>query len=325
MPHKPEILSNFYEMRYPMKDLLIVGGGAAGLTAAIYAVRAGVDALVLEAAQWGGQIAQTAEVENYPSVPHIPGWELANALHAQTEALGAEIRIAAVSRLAAENGRFLLETTGGALHARSVILANGVARRKLGCPGETEFAGRGVSWCATCDGAFFRGKDVAVIGGGNAALEEALHLSQLCRSVTIVNRSEKLRAHQTLQKRAAQRETIRILAPWLTEEIVGDTQVRAVRLRHRESGAEQTLPVDGVFIAIGMEPQNAFCGGLIATDAQGYFAAGEDCRTNVPGAFVAGDCRAKPLRQLVTAMADGAVAATAATEFLSKSEPVFRK
>lgn len=307
-----------------MKDLLIVGGGAAGLTAAIYAVRIGVDALVLEAAQWGGQIAQTAEVENYPSVPHIPGWELANALHAQAEALGAEIRIAAVNRLAAEDGRFLLETADGALHARSVILANGVAHRKLGCPGETEFTGRGVSWCATCDGAFFRGKDVAVIGGGNAALEEALLLSQLCRSVTIVSRSEKLRAHQLLQTRAAQRETIRILAPWLTEEIAGDTQVRAVRLRHRESGAEQTLPVDGVFVAIGMEPQNAFCGGLIATDAQGYFAAGEDCRTNVPGAFVAGDCRAKPLRQLVTAMADGAVAATEAADFLSKSETVFR-
>lgn len=303
-----------------MKDLLIVGGGAAGLTAAIYAVRAGVDALVLEAAQWGGQIAQTAEVENYPSVPHIPGWELANALHAQAEALGAEIRIAAVNRLAAEDdGRFLLETADGALHARSVILANGVAHRKLGCPGETEFTGRGVSWCATCDGAFFRGKDVAVIGGGNAALEEALLLSQLCRSVTIVSRSEKLRAHQLLQTRAAQRETIRILAPWLTEEIAGDTQVHAVRLRHRESGAEQTLPADGVFVAIGMEPQNAFCGGLIATDAQGYFAAGEDCRTNVPGAFVAGDCRAKPLRQLVTAMADGAVAATAAAEFLAQA------
>lgn len=308
-----------------MKDLLIVGGGTAGLTAAIYAVRAGVDALVLEAAQWGGQIAQTAEVENYPSVPHIPGWELANALHAQAEALGAEIRIAAVNRLAAEDdGRFLLETADGTLHARSVILANGVAHRKLGCPGETEFTGRGVSWCATCDGAFFRGKDVAVIGGGNAALEEALLLSQLCRSVTIVSRSEKLRAHQLLQTRAAQRETIRILAPWLTEEIAGDTQVHAVRLRHRESGAEQTLPVDGVFVAIGMEPQNAFCGRLIATDAQGYFAAGEDCRTNVPGAFVAGDCRAKPLRQLVTAMADGAVAATEAADFLSKSETVFR-
>lgn len=307
-----------------MNDLLIIGGGAAGLTAAIYAVRAGVDALVLESTAWGGQIAQTAEVENYPSVPHVSGWALANALHTQVEALGAKIQLAAVNRLAAEAGAFRLETPDGVLQARSVILANGVAHRKLGCPGEAEFTGRGVSWCATCDGAFFRGKDVAVIGGGSSALEEALHLSQLCRSVTLVNRSEKLRAHQVLQKRAAQRENIRILAPWITEEIAGDTQVHALHLRHRESGAERTLPVDGVFVAIGMEPQNAFCGGLIATDAQGYFSAGEDCRTNIPGAFAAGDCRAKPLRQLVTAVADGAVAATAAADFLSESETMFR-
>lgn len=300
-----------------MNDLLIIGGGTAGLTAAIYAVRAGIAAMILESTAWGGQIAQTAEVENYPSIPHITGWELANALHMQAEALGAEIRLAAVNRLTAEAGAFTLETSGGTLQARSVILANGVAHKKLGCPGEEDFSGRGVSWCATCDGAFFRGKDVAVIGGGNSALEEALHLAQLCRSVTIVNRSEQLRAHQALQKRAAQRENIRILAPWLTEAIIGDTQVRALRLLHRHSGSTQTLPVDGVFIAIGMEPRNAFCNGLIATDEQGYFAAGEDCRTNLPGAFVAGDCRAKPLRQLVTAAADGAVAATAAAEFLA--------
>lgn len=300
-----------------MNDLLIIGGGTAGLTAAIYAVRAGIEAMILESTAWGGQIAQTAEVENYPSIPHITGWELANALHMQAEALGAEIRLTAVNRLTAEAGTFTLETSNGTLQARSVILANGVAHKKLGCPGEDDFSGRGVSWCATCDGAFFRGKDVAVIGGGNSALEEALHLAQLCRSVTIVNRSEQLRAHQALQKRAAQRENIRILAPWLTEAIIGDTQVRALRLLHRHSGSTQTLPVDGVFIAIGMEPQNAFCNGLIATDEQGYFAAGEDCRTNLPGAFVAGDCRAKPLRQLVTAAADGAVAATAAAEFLA--------
>lgn len=300
-----------------MNDLLIIGGGTAGLTAAIYAVRAGIAAMILESTAWGGQIAQTAEVENYPSIPHITGWELANALHMQAEALGAEIRLAAVNRLTAEAGAFTLETSDGTLQARSVILANGVAHKKLGCPGEDDFSGRGVSWCATCDGAFFRGKDVAVIGGGNSALEEALHLAQLCRSVTIVNRSEQLRAHQALQKRAAQRENIRILAPWLTEAIIGDTQVRALRLLHRHSGSTQTLPVDGVFIAIGMEPRNAFCNGLIATDEQGYFAAGEDCRTNLPGAFVAGDCRAKPLRQLVTAAADGAVAATAAAEFLA--------
>lgn len=300
-----------------MNDLLIIGGGTAGLTAAIYAVRTGIAAMILESTAWGGQIAQTAEVENYPSIPHITGWELANALHMQAEALGAEIRLAAVNRLTAEAGAFTLETSGGTLQARSVILANGVAHKKLGCPGEEAFSGRGVSWCATCDGAFFRGKDVAVIGGGNSALEEALHLAQLCRSVTIVNRSEQLRAHQALQKRAAQRENIRILAPWLTEAIIGDTQVRALRLLHRHSGSTQTLPVDGVFIAIGMEPRNAFCNGLIATDEQGYFAAGEDCRTNLPGAFVAGDCRAKPLRQLVTAAADGAVAATAAAEFLA--------
>lgn len=300
-----------------MNDLLIIGGGTAGLTAAIYAVRAGIAAMILESTAWGGQIAQTAEVENYPSIPHITGWELANALHMQAEALGAEIRLAAVNRLTAEAGAFTLETSGGTLQARSVILANGVAHKKLSCPGEDDFSGRGVSWCATCDGAFFRGKDVAVIGGGNSALEEALHLAQLCRSVTIVNRSEQLRAHQALQKRAAQRENIRILAPWLTEAIIGDTQVRALRLLHRHSGNTQTLPVDGVFIAIGMEPRNALCNGLIATDEQGYFAAGEDCRTNLPGAFVAGDCRAKPLRQLVTAAADGAVAATAAAEFLA--------
>lgn len=299
-----------------MDDLIIIGGGAAGLTAAVYARRAGIGAAVLERAVWGGQIAQTAEVENYPAVAHTTGWELSENLRRQAEALGAEIRLAAVERLDTEPGGFSLHTADGCMHTRAVILANGVERRRLGCPGEEALTGRGVSWCATCDGPFFRGKDVAVIGGGNAAFEEALHLATLCKRVTLVSRSKPARAQRALQSRAAQRENLRVLAPWKPEAILGDARVHGLRLRHAGSGEEQTLPVDGVFISIGMQPQNGFCVPLIDTDTQGYFAAGEDCKTNVPGIFAAGDCRKKPLRQLVTAMSDGAVAATAAVEFL---------
>ena len=300
-----------------MRDVIIIGGGPAGLTAAIYAVRAGLSTLVLEANQLGGQVAVSAEVDNYPAVPHTMGWVLANSMAQQVQAMDVPIQYAQVTALERTEAGFRLCVEGGEdLTCRSVILANGAKRRKLGCPGEEEFLGRGVSYCATCDGAFFRGKDVAVMGGGNTAVEDAIYLSGICRSVTLIFRRDHLTAQRRLVEAAGQKENLRLLPKSLVTAVEGTDLVEAVEVTDQESGGKQSLPVSALFVAIGLEPDNAPFAPPLALDDYGYVLAGEDCKTNVPGMFVAGDSRTKLLRQIVTAVADGAVAAMQAERFL---------
>ena len=300
-----------------MRDVIIIGGGPAGLTAAIYAVRAGLSTLVLEANQLGGQVAVSAEVDNYPAVPHTMGWVLANSMAQQVQAMDVPVRYAQVTGLERAEGGFRLSLGGGeALTCRSVILANGARRRKLGCPGEEEFLGRGVSYCATCDGAFFKGKDVAVMGGGNTAVEDALYLAGICRSVTLIFRRDRLTAQRKLVEAAEGKENLRLCPQSLVTAVTGGDLVEAVEITGAENGEKQSLPVSALFVAIGLEPDNAPFAPPLALDDYGYILAGEDCKTNVPGVFAAGDSRTKLLRQIVTAVADGAVAAMQAERFL---------
>ena len=300
-----------------MRDVIIIGGGPAGLTAAIYAVRAGLSTLVLEANQLGGQVAVSAEVDNYPAVPHTMGWVLANSMAQQVQAMDVPIQYAQVTALERTEAGFRLGVEGGEdLTCRSVILANGAKRRKLGCPGEEEFLGRGVSYCATCDGAFFKGRDVAVMGGGNTAVEDALYLAGICRSVTLIFRRDRLTAQRKLVEAAEGKENLRLCPRSLVTAVTGGDLVEAVEITGAENGEKQSLPVSALFVAIGLEPDNAPFAPPLALDDYGYILAGEDCKTNVPGVFAAGDSRTKLLRQIVTAVADGAVAAMQAERFL---------
>ena len=300
-----------------MRDVLIIGGGPAGLTAAIYAVRAGLDTLILEGFQLGGQVAVSAEVDNYPAVPHTMGWVLANSMAQQVEAMGVPTQYGRAASLAAEEGRFRVRVEGGEdILCRSVILANGARRRKLGCPGEEDFLGRGVSYCATCDGAFFRGKDVAVMGGGNTAVEDALYLSGICRSVTLLFRRDRLTAQRKLVEAAEKQANLRLCPRSLLTAVEGGELVEAVEVTDQDTGAKRRLPVSALFVAIGLAPDNGPFAPPLALDDYGYVLAGEDCLTNVPGVFAAGDSRTKLLRQIVTAVADGAVAAMQAERFL---------
>ena len=300
-----------------MRDVIIIGGGPAGLTAAIYAVRAGLDTLVLEANQLGGQVAVSAEVDNYPAVPHTMGWVLANSMAQQVQAMDVPIQYAQVTALERTEAGFRLGVEGGeVLTCRSVILANGAKRRKLGCPGEEEFLGRGVSYCATCDGAFFKGRDVAVMGGGNTAVEDALYLAGICRSVTLIFRRDRLTAQRKLVEAAEGKENLRLCPRSLVTAVTGGDLVEAVEITGAENGEKRSLPVSALFVAIGLEPDNAPFAPPLALDDYGYILAGEDCKTNVPGVFAAGDSRTKLLRQIVTAVADGAVAAMQAERFL---------
>lgn len=299
-----------------MEKLVIVGGGVAGLTAAVYAARAELQPVVLEASVWGGQIITAPKIDNYPAIPEVSGWDLAQRLKTQAQALGVETVSAEVRHIERLDGFLALHTNNELYNARALILAPGATRRKLGCDGEERLSGKRLSYCAVCDGPFFKGRDVAIIGGGNAAFEEAWYLAQLCRSVFLVHRREQFRAQPALVNRLRQRQNVKMLTPYVTTAVLGDDRVQGIELRSLETGAVLGLRVDGVFASIGLEPQNAFCSGLVAIDEEGYLYAGEDCLTDVPGVFAAGDCRRKPLRQLVTAMSDGAVAATAAAEFL---------
>lgn len=299
-----------------MTDVLIVGAGPAGLTAAVYACRAGLRAAVFDKAFYGGQAAITPEIENYPAIRRITGPDFAQKLYDQARELGADIRFEEVFSLELAGTTKIVRTGGGDYEGRTVILAHGVQRRKLGCPGEEELQGKGVSYCATCDGAFFKGKDVAVVGGGNTALEDALYLAENCRTVTIVHRRSVFRAEQPLIEAVKRHPSIRLQMGYEVERIEGENTVEAVWIREQKGGEALRLPISGVFVAIGYEPDNAWLEGQLELDAQGYIQSGESCTTALKGVFVAGDNRRKPLRQIVTAAADGAVAAHQAASLL---------
>ncbi len=301
-----------------MYDLIIIGGGPAGLTAATYARRAGLSTLVLESSACGGQIINSNNVENYPAIQSIPGWQLADNWKKQAVSQGAEILSAAVTEIVPEERLRRVETTKGFFQAKTVIIANGAAYRKLDCPGADKYIGRGVSSCASCDGAFFRGKDVAVVGGGNTAMEDVLYLAARCTSVTVVHRRNEFRADRQLVQSVKSKHNVTLLTPYVPQEILGDEDGMAAALlvRHVETGEVATLETPGIFTAIGMVPDNARFANVADLDENGYIVAGEDCRTKTEGVFAAGDTRTKTLRQLVTAAADGAMAATQAARLV---------
>lgn len=291
-------------------DILIIGAGPAGLTAAIYAARAGLKTVVFDRMIYGGQVANTLEVENYPAIAKISGVDFSNAIYEQAVNLGAEVRFEAVEKLDLDGALKTVTTAQGNVYqGKAVIIANGAKRRSLGCPGEKELAGRGVSYCATCDGAFFRGKTAAVIGGGNTALEDALFLSNICEKVYLIHRRDTFRGEKVMADAVKARGNIEILYQTVTEEIIGQGKVSAIKVKNLADDSVRELPVSAVFVAVGFAPENGLFAPWVALDENGYIIADESCKTTCKGVYAAGDSRTKPLRQIVTAAADGAVAA----------------
>lgn len=297
-----------------MVDLIVIGAGPAGMTAAIYACRSGLSVQVLDKFSYGGQVALTSEVENYPGVLNTNGGELSQLFYQQAQTAGAEFISADINRVELTGEIKKVYTRRKEFEARAVIIANGVTRRKIGCPGELEFSGRGVSYCATCDGAFYKGKDTAVVGGGNTAIEDALYLSAICRKVYVVHRRDSFRAEKYLVDALKRKENVHYVLNATVAEISGLETVQHIRCNTPDG--EHQIEVNAVFVAIGALPDNSIYATEVAVDHHGYFNAGEDCKTNLPGVFVAGDCRRKPIKQIVTATADGAVAATFAAEYI---------
>lgn len=308
-----------------MYDILIAGGGTAGLSAAIYGVRAGKKVIVLEQKSYGGQIVNSPEVVNYPGIPKISGFEFAKGLYEQATGLGAEyktgkvVRIERVAGAEEEYLRAAALTADGIEHTyetRTVILATGAKNRPLGLPREDALVGAGVSYCATCDGMFFRGKDVAVVGGGNTALEDAMFLASYCRKVYLIHRREEFRGEEKLAENLRGKENVEFVLNAVVEELIGDPMLTGVKVRNLVSGEQLEISVSGLFVAIGQMPDNHDFDELVELDEKGYIQAAEDCKTGATGIFTAGDCRTKNVRQLATAASDGAVAALAACEWI---------
>lgn len=302
-----------------MIDVMIIGGGPAGLTAAVYAARAGKTVTVCEQESFGGQIAQAHQVDNYPALPGISGMELGDRLCAQAMDAGASVEFTGVTALTREaDGTFTVTTDDGEIQTRSVIFAAGAKPRPIGVDREEELTGNGVGYCALCDGAFFKGKDVAVVGGGNTAFSDALFLADICKSVTLIHRREGFRAEMPLIEAAKKAENIRILTPYTVSGLVGEDKLEALTLSHKETGETLSLPMDGVFVALGRVPDCTLVQDYVDLDPSGFIVANENCTTKTPGLYVAGDCRTKAVRQLTTAVADGTVAATLACEYLNQ-------
>lgn len=302
-----------------MYDVLIIGAGPAGLTAGVYAARGGLKTGIIEMAMPGGQAASTEKIENYPGFPEgISGFELMNNFHLQAQAFGVEFIFDQVNALELQGSIKKIITETQTFEAKAVIIAAGSKPRLLNVPGENTFHGRGVSYCATCDGAFFKGKKVIVVGGGDAALEEGAYLTKFAEKVTIIHRRSGFRASQIALERAKSNSKIQFVLDTVVEEIIGQEQVQGVKVKNTMSGETQVLPADGVFIYIGTEPNAGFLQGEIEIDERGYIKAGKLLETNIPGVFAAGDIRNTPLRQVATAVGDGALAAVEAEKYLSK-------
>lgn len=302
-----------------MYDLIIIGSGPAGLSAAVYGMRAGLKLLVLEQNPVsGGQVLNTYEVDNYLGMPGINGFDLGMKFKEHAQNMGAVFQKAAVTGLSERGDAKIVETADGSVYeAKTLILAMGAEHTLLNVPGEQEFIGKGVSYCATCDGAFFKGRDVAVIGGGDVAAEDAVYLSRMCRKVHLIHRRDSLRAAKSLQDKLFACENVEIHWNQTVSEIYGKDLVDGVLLHSVTDGTDSKLEVEGAFIAIGMRPNTgAFCE-MVDRDASGYLIAGEDCLTSVPGIFAAGDIRTKQVRQIVTAVADGACAVAGVERYLS--------
>lgn len=298
-----------------MYDIIIIGAGIAGLSAAIYGKRAGKRVLVLEKKMYGGQIVVSPEVDNYPGIKHISGYELAMKLYEQAKELEVEIKLEEVTGIVAKQAEGnvgsgkTVETVSGQYEARTIIIATGLEKRKLGLDNEDRLTGSGISYCATCDGAFYRDRDVAVNGGGNTALEDAIFLADYCRKVYVIHRRDTFRGEQKLTERLRNMKNVEFIMDSEIITLEGEQKLERLIIRNRQDNSERPLAVQGLFIAIGQIPHSELYQNIVKTDEAGYIAAGEDCRTNVEGIFVAGDCRTKDIRQLVTAASDGAVAA----------------
>lgn len=294
-----------------MYDIIVVGAGPAGLTSAIYARRADKSVLVIERSTFGGQITHSPRVENYPGFIRMSGVEFADKLVEQTLALGADIELDTVVGIEGDTGNFTVKTEGGEYNSKTVIIAAGSHHRMLGIDRETDFTGEGVSYCAVCDGAFYKDKTVAVIGGGNSALQEAVLLSDICKKVYVVQNLAFLTGETKLQDDLNGRSNVEFILSATVDSIIGDTDFKGINIT--ADGEKRELLCDGIFVAIGQVPENQPFADAVALDERGYITAGEDCLPQSKnGIFVAGDCRTKAIRQITTATADGAVAALAA-------------
>ena len=304
-----------------MYDLIIIGSGPAGLSAAVYGKRAGLELLVMERQPMsGGQILNTYEVDNYLGLPGMNGFDMGMKFREHADRMGITFLEAKVEAILQEDSVNKVVTDQGEYESRTVIFAAGAEHAKLGIPGEERLAGMGVSYCATCDGAFFRNRVTAVIGGGDVAVEDAIFLAGSCEKVYLVHRRDELRAAAVLQERLFSLPNVEILWDHVAEEILGQDTVQGLRLKNVRSGEAKTLQVAGVFIAVGIIPQTELLDGLADRNDGGYVLAGEDGITSAEGIFAAGDCRSKNLRQIITAVADGANAATSAWSYLLKKE-----
>lgn len=309
--------SRSFEMgNIKMYDIIVIGGGPAGLTAAVYARRANKSVLVIEKGSFGGQITYSPKVENIPGFAEVTGNEFAEKLVEQALGLDAEVECAEVLEIKQGDVKTVV-TDSGNFEAKTVIIATGAKHRMLGLDREEEFVGEGISFCAVCDGAFYAGQDVAVIGGGNSALQEAVLLSDLAGKVYLVQNLDFLTGEQKLQEKIAEKENIEVILGHTVNAVLGDTTLRGIVIADG-SGNQKQLDIDGMFVAIGLIPQNEAFGNIINLDERGYVNADENCITNAEGIFVAGDCRTKKIRQVATAAADGAIAALAACDYLDK-------
>lgn len=300
-----------------MKDIIIIGAGTAGMTAGIYGKRAGKSVLIIEKSMYGGQIVNSQEIENYPGLEKTSGYEFASKLYKQAEDFGAEFVFDTVTEVEDKGNYKLVRCGEKEYKARTVIIATGAKNRPLGVEREKELTGSGISYCATCDGAFFKGKVTAVVGAGNTAVDDAIYLSGICKKVYLIHRREVFRAEKAKIDALKSKSNVEFLLNSRVKELIGDKKLSGVIIEDNK-GNKREIDVDGLFVAVGQIPDSEAFTSFVGVDEYGYIVAGEECTTNVPGVFTAGDCRTKKIRQLTTAASDGAIAATLACEMIDE-------
>lgn len=305
-----------------MYDILIIGAGPAGMTAAIYGQRGGKKTIVFDKLSYGGQVINTAEVANYPGIPNMTGLDFADKTYNQMKDLGAEMSYEEISEIrdADKPIKTVITTSGKEYQCKAIIIATGSSPRPLGVENEDRFRGAGISYCAMCDGAFFRDKTVAVCGGGNTALEDAEVLSDIAEKVYLVHRRDEFRADATNVKRVKTKKNVELVLDSVVTAIKGERFIQGIEVENKKTGEKRELKIDGLFVAIGQMPENDIFKDVVKLNKAGYVEAGEDCLTGTDGIFTAGDCRAKKVRQITTAVSDGAIAALAAIEHINKTE-----
>lgn len=300
-----------------MTDVIVIGAGPAGLTAALYLKRAGKNVIVFEAVSYGGRIINAKEIENYPAIKNISGFDYATNLYNQVKDLGVEIKFEKVTDIKVKDNKKIVITSNGEYECKKVIIATGVENRKLGLPNEEEWIGKGISYCATCDGAFYKNKVVAVNGGGNTAVMYALELSEYCKKVYLIYRNNELRGEQIRQDKLKEKDNVEIIYDTNITALLGNDKLESLELTNKNTGSVTNLEVSGLFIAIGQIPSNKIFEYIIKMDDNGYILGDDNCHTNIEGIYVAGDTRKKDYRQLTTAVSDGTIAALTAIRELN--------